>query len=1144
MSTKHFINDASRLVTTALESLTYTNPGLTLDRPNKIIYRRPGYGSPGQRVSIISGGGSGHEPSFAGMVGKGLLNAAVAGTIFASPSAEQIRAAIMARVDHGDVDGGVLVTVMNYTGDVLNFGMAVEKAKAAGVNVEMVVVGDDVGVGRAKGGKVGRRGIAGTVLVHKISGALAMQGRSLKEVAKVAKLVADNLVSIGASLEHVHVPGRTVVDSEALKNGEVEIGMGIHNEQGSSREIIELPDLVHMMLRKMLDRNDADRAFVNVNSNEVVLLLNNLGGVSVLEMGGILTEVVKQLEADYNIRPVRILNGTYMTSLNSLGFSITLLNVVNTDIGGPSMIELLDAPCEAVGWSSPISKLTWEENRSNRATREQDASVGSDNQSSGLMMDGSAAQQALIHGLEGVISAEPDVTRFDTVVGDGDCGTGLRRGAEAILNHILANPLTGDVVVDVANIVPVIEMEMDGTSGALYAIFLNSLVAALRNVSQKHKDASPYAWASALEASCESLNRYTPARPGDRTLMDALCPFIFTLRETGSVNEAAKAAFEGAEGTKGMKASLGRTVYIGGSGYEQVPDPGAWGLACFFMGLAGLKIKDTPISKDDKPSDEEWEQLAVASRAAPARACCTTRNLFAMPLRAKILPAVLPHQQQQQQQQQRSMTSAEIIHRFRPRSDDEPEDVVFNSLYGLRSIELNRPKKLNALNGSMVRKIVPRLVEWSKSDMANVIVMKGAGDRAFCAGGDVAQLAQWNKTGEAGQKKSMDYFGQEYMLDHMIATYRKPMIAFMDGITMGGGVGLSIHAPLRIATERTVFAMPETTIGFFPDVGASYFLPRLPGFVGTYLALTSERVLGADVFYCGIATHYLHSTSLPALESRLAELRFLDADNLEQRLKVINSTIEEYVTGLPHNKQIGISGNLRKAIDRCFCHDSVEEILQALEKEKDQVWAKKTIETLHKRSPTAVHVTLRQMRIGKKWSIADTFKREYGIASKFMKHHDFTEGVTARLIEKRDPKWQPESLEKISAQESDELTEKFFLLDESDKQFQLTTEKKTKDNFRSRFSLPFESEQANEPLGANDFAFKFVVPTEAEVEQQVSLGTKSQSEILDYFLSTRNQKQGVKQVVEEILRRKTRRSGSGKVEWIYEEQGERESEGF
>ncbi|KAK3359729.1 Dak1 domain-containing protein [Lasiosphaeria hispida] len=614
MSAKHFINDPIHLVNTALHAVTLTNPSLALDPINKIVYIRPGSGhhnaSQKQQVSLISGGGSGHEPSFAAMVGQGLLSAAVAGTIFASPSAEQVRAAIMARVDNNEPGegngrpGGVLVTVMNYTGDVLNFGVAVEKARAADVNVEMVVVGDDVGVGRAKAGKVGRRGIAGTVLVHKISGALAAQGRSLGEVAKVARLVAANLVSVGASLEHVHVPGRAAPDvnsAERLKEGEVEIGMGIHNEQGSSREVIELPAMVQRMLTQMLDKNDEDRAFVNVNSNEVVLLLNNLGGVSVLEMGGILAEVVTQLDKSYGIRPVRILSGTYMTSLNGLGFSISLLNVVNTDIGGPSMIELLDDPCEATGWSSPISKLTWEEK--NTATRDQDPTIEGDVRPSGLTMDASVAQVALKQALESVISAEPEVTRYDTIVGDGDCGIGLKRGAEAIAKHISSTPLSGDVVVDVANIIPVVETGMDGTSGALYAIFLNSLLAALRSLAPG--EATPKVWATALRQSCEALSRYTPARPGDRTLIDALYPFVEVLEKTGSLKEAAEAALEAAEGTKGMKASLGRTVYIGGSGYEQVPDPGAWGLAFFFLGLAGVLLGQA----EGKKVDEGWEKI-------------------------------------------------------------------------------------------------------------------------------------------------------------------------------------------------------------------------------------------------------------------------------------------------------------------------------------------------------------------------------------------------------------------------------------------------------------------------------------------------------------------------------------------------------
>lgn len=416
---KHFINDPTLLVNTALHSLTLTNPNVALDAEHKIIYRRPSEQTASQ-VSIVSGGGSGHEPSFAGMVGPGMLAAAVAGTIFASPSAEQVRTGIMSRVD---TDKGILVVVMNYTGDILNFGMAVEKAKAAGLGVEMVVVGDDVGVGRAQAGKVGRRGIAGTVLVLKIAGALAATGAPLDKVAAMARLAAANIVSVGASLEHVHVPGREVNTGEGLALGQVEIGMGIHNEPGSGSGQMDLPQMVKTMLTQLLDTTDKDRAFLEVNSKDVVLLINNLGGVSVLEMGGITAEVVSQLEQQHGIRPVRIISGTFMTSLNGQGFSISLLNVVD-----PAMIELLDAPSEVTGWSAAVQKSTWE-NRST-ATRTDTSAVNQEVKPSELKLDASPATTALTRALEKVIAAEPDVTRYDTVVGDGDCGIGLKRGSE------------------------------------------------------------------------------------------------------------------------------------------------------------------------------------------------------------------------------------------------------------------------------------------------------------------------------------------------------------------------------------------------------------------------------------------------------------------------------------------------------------------------------------------------------------------------------------------------------------------------------------------------------------------------------------------------------------------------------------------
>ncbi|KAF2225964.1 Dak1 domain-containing protein [Elsinoe ampelina] len=575
MSARHFINDPNHLVLSALKSVTLANPSVALDQENKIIYLRPG-SKP--QVSLVSGGGSGHEPSFAAFVGNGLLSGAVAGTIFASPSAEQIRRCILERVYSKQ---GVLVIVMNYTGDVLNFGMAVEKAKASGLDVDMVVVADDAGVGRQQGGKVGRRGIAGTVLVHKIAGALAATGAPLQDVSKVARLVAENVVSIGSSLSHVHVPGRGTDDVEELAVGEVEVGMGIHNEAGSEKAKTDLPSLVEKMLKYTLDQSDKDRAFSTISKgDDVVLLVNNLGGVSPLELGGITNEVVEQLEKSYGIRPARILSGTFMTSLNGLGFSISLLKLADTGVG-KSMLELLDSPAVANGWSAAISTKTWEEKST--ATRDAGNAGKVEAKPSGMTIDLEQTKTALGAALDAVIAAEPDITKYDTVVGDGDCGIGLARGAEAV-KKVLSSTSATDAALLLDEITATVETTMDGTSGALYAIYLNALATGLR--AQSGGQADSKVWASAAKYASESMGKYTPAKVGDRTLVDALGPFVDTLESTSDVKKAAAAAEEGSNKTKGMKASLGRTVYVGGQGWQDVPDPGAYGLAIFFKALA------------------------------------------------------------------------------------------------------------------------------------------------------------------------------------------------------------------------------------------------------------------------------------------------------------------------------------------------------------------------------------------------------------------------------------------------------------------------------------------------------------------------------------------------------------------------------
>ena len=457
-----------------------------------------------------------------------------------------------------------MVITMNYTGDVLNFGMAAEKAKAGGVATEFHAIGDDVGVGREKSGKVGRRGIGGGIMVLKIIGALAEQGGSLGEVYKLAQLVCDNLVSVGSSMEHVHVPGRGPMES-LMPVGDIEVGMGIHNEPGSQTVQADLPELIKIMLAQLLDEKDKDRHYIDVKSGEkIVLFVNNLGGVSMLEIGGIVAELVKQLKSSYDLVPIRVIAGTFLTSLNGLGFSASILKLADTGLGsGKTMLELLDFPAEAYGWAAPIPTSTWEAENSGTFDKSATAATTAATKSN-LTLDPAQAQKALEGGLKSVIACEAEVTRYDTIVGDGDCGIGLKRGAEAVQKELSKGDLPTDAVAFVNRLVPVIEENMDGTSGAIYAIFLNSLAAGLRQQdtgSSKAMDAKT--WGAALEAALQDLKKYTPAAPGDRTLMDALFPFVEGLKGDGDVKKAAEAAKEGAEKTKGMKASLGRAVYVG-----------------------------------------------------------------------------------------------------------------------------------------------------------------------------------------------------------------------------------------------------------------------------------------------------------------------------------------------------------------------------------------------------------------------------------------------------------------------------------------------------------------------------------------------------------------------------------------------------
>ncbi|KAG5519858.1 hypothetical protein PMAC_000134 [Pneumocystis sp. 'macacae'] len=351
-------------------------------------------------------------------------------------------------------------------------------------------------------------------------------------------------------------------------------------------------------------------------------------------------------------------------------------------------------------------------------------------------------------------------------------------------------------------------------------------------------------------------------------------------------------------------------------------------------------------------------------------------------------------------------------------------DVLFDNNLGLRIITLNRPKKLNALTKMMIKNVYEKLIEWRRSSLSMIVLLRGIDHRALCAGGDVAAVVEMCRSDpENGYKIAVEYFEQEYRLNYLVATFReKPYISLMDGITMGGGAGLSIHAPFRVATENTVFAMPETDIGFFPDAGSSFFLSRMDGEIGKYIGMTGERVYGFDTLISGIATHYVPSNRLESLVARLSELNTDDSSSVEY-FNTVDRAIDEFSGEPPKGYKYEFGGETRKAIDRCFKFKKIEKVFNALKKEGTE-WAKMTIDKLNQRSPTSIKIALREIQEAKKWDILEAFNNELNIASHLLRRHDFMEGVEAKLIRKPPvpPVWNPSRISDVP----DKLVDTFF----------------------------------------------------------------------------------------------------------------------
>lgn len=339
----------------------------------------------------------------------------------------------------------------------------------------------------------------------------------------------------------------------------------------------------------------------------------------------------------------------------------------------------------------------------------------------------------------------------------------------------------------------------------------------------------------------------------------------------------------------------------------------------------------------------------------------------------------------------------------------QENEILFQDVGNTGKVLLNRPQALNALTLTMVRELHPALQEWAKNDKILHVVVEAAGDRAFCAGGDIRALYQW---GQENNPILTQFYLEEYRLDTAIKNFPKPYIAIMDGITMGGGVGISVHGSHRIATEKLAFAMPETSIGLFPDVGGTYFLPRCPGEIGMYLALTGGRIGAADALYAGIASHYVPSADVMGLVEALTHV-----EDVEPILKTFSQDAGESELA-----------NTQDWIDESFGHSSVEEILADLgafrEDEDHAEWARRAARVIRANSPLSQKIAFRQMREGKTLEFEDCMKLEYRLAVRFMAGHDFFEGTRAIIIDKdMSPKWQHSSLVDVSEEEVDRYFE-------------------------------------------------------------------------------------------------------------------------
>ncbi|XP_043695836.1 putative 3,4-dihydroxy-2-butanone kinase isoform X1 [Telopea speciosissima] len=583
---KKLINDPNEVVTEFIEGLVETYPCLQyLDGfPEvKVVLRADVSGATYDKVAVISGGGSGHEPAHAGFVGEGMLTAAICGDVFASPNVDSILAGIRA------VTGpmGCLLIVKNYTGDRLNFGLAAEQAKSEGYKIETVIVGDDCALPPPRG-IAGRRGLAGTVLVHKVAGAAAAAGLSLADVAAEANRASERVGTMGVALSVCTLPGR--VTSDRLGQEKMELGLGIHGEPGAAVVDLQPVDVVVSHVLKQILSTETHYVTITRGSR-VVLMINGLGATPLMELMIASGNAVHKMQLEHGLAVERVYTGSFMTSLDMAGFSISIMKV------DQAILQRLDAPTKAPAWpvgvdgSHPPAKIPVPIPPS-RSTKSDEAL----SRPKVLNQLGYLLEAAIEAAANAVVNLRDDLNGWDSKVGDGDCGSTMFKGAMAILEDLKKYYPLNDAAETVNEIGSSVKI-MGGTSGIIYNIFCKAAYAKLK------ENTAPVVisrqWADALDAAIAAVSKYGGARAGYRTLLDALIPASAVLRERLDAGDdpstafllSSEAALSGAESTKHMQAQAGRSSYVSGEILATVPDPGAMAAASWYR-AAALAVKE------------------------------------------------------------------------------------------------------------------------------------------------------------------------------------------------------------------------------------------------------------------------------------------------------------------------------------------------------------------------------------------------------------------------------------------------------------------------------------------------------------------------------------------------------------------------